>query len=398
MYNISSLNLEESLKYLVTSKEELEILGKEDPMQLIYGNAYDTYTEINRHTKRLLDKQLDDYLASAVPSPVPVWNKTQACHNLKIHLALLDYEAKKRQLSELLDEQLEDYFASVIPPEPSKSEPVWNKKAACNKLKELLAPTQSFPLNTKVRWYLDDENRSTCVQKSYGFLEVYAVRQGKYITVAPCQCHQRDIGIHSSYCHRAGMNVRLYKDYFSWLATLPKTGGITTEFPVRDSRPPFQRRLDKPLPIEKEDVRLVQLVQMRFMSHPQIWNDPSIDSQIRILNEYVKFYQADSRNEAKLKSLVRKREKLIRMSKNYSREQLEERSIKFKNTGVYRLYVKVGGIPYEIGYYYYMNLIVGADCQTFKTFNEMGADMVNGKPQFLVSYKGTFHELNCYKS
>jgi len=397
MYNISSLNLEESLKYLVTSKEELEILGKEDPMQLIYGNAYQTYTEINRHTKALLDKQMDNYLASAVPSPVRVWNKTQACHNLKIHLALLDYEAKKRQLSELLDEQLEDYFASVIPPEPSKSEPVWNKKVACNKFKELLAVSQSFPFGTKVRWYLDDENRSTCVQKSYGLLEVFAKREGKLVTMAPCQCNQRDRGIHSSYCHREGLNVRIYRDYTSWMATLPKTGGISTVFPVRHSLSPFERRLSMPLPVE-EDVRLVQLLQLRFMSHPRIWNDPSIGSQIRILNEYVKFYQTDSRNEAKLKSLVRKREKLIRMSKNYSREQLEERSIKFKNTGVYRLYVKVGGIPYEIGYYYYMNLIVGADYQTFKTFNEMGADMVNGKPQFVVSYKGTFHELNCYKS
>jgi len=188
------------------------------------------------------------------------------------------------------------------------------------------------------------------------------------------------------------MNLRLYKDYISWLATVPKTGNITTEFPVRDSRPPFQRRLDMPIPLEKDDIRLVRVLQTRFMSHPQIWNDPSIDSQIRTLNEYVEFYQMNSQ-EAKLKSVVRKRDKLVSKSKGYSKQQMEETPLRFKNTGVYRLYVKVGGVPYEIGHHYHASIIVGANCKTFKTFNEMGAEIVNGKPKFIVSYKGTFHEL-----
>jgi hypothetical protein len=232
-YSISLRNLDGSFELLELLNIQLvESVERWWGITSLKEEILEDIAATNQHISNLLDKQLDEYmqLDEYYEVPKPFWNKALACQMLKIRVALLEHDAQKKYISQLLDEQLEDYFASVPPPPNAYSTysrgPLspWNKKSACMLLRSRICEYQlgdKFPVGTKVRWYLDQDNCSLCVQRPYGFLEVCSIRNGKVISAKLTKSLR---GIQ-------GADLTIFKSYSEWKSTLPPNGSITVDRP-----------------------------------------------------------------------------------------------------------------------------------------------------------------------
>ena len=237
--------------------------------------------------------------------------------------------------------------------------------------------TPTIPIRTKFKWILDENNYCVAIQMATGILQVKAADKG----IVRCE-------------------RKYYSDYDAWAQTLSPSGMLTAYEP--DKRTAFQKRSSMALLDNRTDPQKVKHLQQLFKISTRFWKCPSVESQIRTLKEYEKFYDerivyAQENPGLDMQQYVEKKNKAVKIrkrlearAKRLGAKQAAEERVVYKRLGSTSLFVERNGTPYEIGYYYMGECIVGYDGKPYNTFEEMG---IQGTPVFSILYRGSLHRL-----
>jgi hypothetical protein len=237
--------------------------------------------------------------------------------------------------------------------------------------------TPTIPMRTKFKWILDENNYCVAIQIATGILQVKAADNG----IVRCE-------------------RKYYSDYDAWAQTLSPSGMMTAYEP--DKRTDFQKRLSMVLLDNRTDPQKVKYLQQLFKIRSRIWRDSSVESQICTLKEYEKFYDerivyAQENPGLDMQQYVEKKNKAVNTrkrlevrAKHLGAKKAAEEQLQYRRFGLTQLFVERNGTPYEIGYYYMGECIVGYDGKPYNTFAEMG---IQGAPLFSILYRGSLHQL-----